>query len=371
MPNAAAAGSQGSYPVPAEGGGGGGAPVPFFYGSNLYVEKFGTPTTWQLTTATQEFSQNINPGGFLRGVRLEFRSSGGVTGTATADNPWNVFQSITLENIDGAPILYPMNGWAYYCGARFGRPWDGDPATRWDYAAGNNPSGSLFIRPEIRHTAGVLANTDARALYRIRYTLNTFANVISGGGTAPTMTVTTYLETWAQPDAHDLHGNQIEPLPPGLNLATLRRHQIFTVNSAGADNQFQLNNTGNEIRLMVMVLRDSTGARQDYLSDPIRWRLDNRSLGTFAPNEVFNQMQDFYDQLSSGDSIRPTGVYVWPRFFQPGVMKGQAWLGTTNATYLLWESATSAAATNMPGTLEIITDEVVPVGPIPMELESI
>lgn len=370
MPSTAAVGATGSYPVPAEGGGGGGAPVPFFYGSNLYVEKFASES-WQLTTTAQEFSQNINPGGFLRGVRLEVRSSGGVTGTATADNPWNVFQSITLENIDGAPIHYPMNGYAYYIGNRFGRPWDGDPATRFDYAQGNNPSFSLFIRPEIRHTAGVLANTDARALYRIRFTVNTWANVISSGGTAPTLAINTYLETWAQPDANDLHGNPIEPLPPGLNLSTLRRHQIFTVNSAGADNQFQLNNTGNEIRLMAMILRDSNGARQDYLSDPIRWRLDNRSLGTFSPQEVFNQMADFYDALSSGTSSRPTGVYIWPRFYQPGQMKGQSWLGTTNATYLLWESATTAGATNMPGTLEIISDEVVPVGPIPMELESI
>ena len=52
-------------------------------------------------------------------------------------------------------------------------------------------------------------------------------------------------------------------------------------------------------------------------------------------------------------------------------MKGQSWLATTNATYLIWESATAAAGTNLPGTVEVITDEVVPVGPVPMELESI
>ena len=183
--------------------------------------------------------------------------------------------------------------------------------------------------------------------------------------------VTNYLETWAQPDAADLHGNEIESLPPGLNLATLRRHQIFTLNGAGADNQFQLTNVGNELRCMILVVRDSNGARQDFLSDPIRWRLDNRSLGVFSPDEVFNQMNDFYDALSSGTSQRPTGVYVWPRFYQPGQMKGQSWLGTTNATYLIWETATTAGATNVPGTVEVITDEVVPVGAVPMELESI
>ena len=370
MPGSAVAGATGSYPVAPSDGQGSGATVPFFYGSNLYVEKFATDT-FQLTAAAQEFTHNINPGGFLRGVRLQVRSTGGTGGVATADNPWNTFQSITLENIDGAPIMYPMGGYAYRTGSLFFRPWWGDPETRYDYVQGFNPSFSLFIAPEIRHTAGVLANTDARALYRIRYTLNTATAVITGGGTAPTVTVTNYLETWAQPDAADLHGNQIEPLPPGLNLSTLRRHQIFTLNGAGADNQFQLTNVGNELRGAILIVRDSNSARQDYLSDPIRWRLDNRSLGVFSPDEVFNQMNDVYDQLQDGTTARPTGVYVWNRFYQPGTMKGQSWLATTNATYLIWETATAGGATNVPGTVEIITDEAVPVGAVPMELESI
>jgi hypothetical protein len=369
MPTAAVAG-QGSYPVAPNDGAGSGATVPFFYGSNLYVEKFATDT-FQLTTTAQEFTHNINPGGFLRGVRLQVRAVNGTGGTATNDQPWNVFSSITLENIDGAPIQYPMSGYAYYLGAFFTRPWDGDPATAYDTVAGVNPAFSLFVRPEIRHTAGVLANTDARALYRIRYTLNTASAVITSGSTAPTITVTNYLETWAQPDSADLHGNEIEALPPGLNLATLRRHQIFTLNGASADNQFQLTNVGNEMRCAILVVRDSNGARQDFLSDPIRWRLDNRSLGVFSPDEVWDRMGRFYDALGSGTSHRPAGVYVWPRYFQPGQMKGESWLGTTNATYLIWETATTSSATNVPGTVEIITDEVVPVGPVPMEMESI
>lgn len=369
MPTAASVqGSTGSYP--ASGNAGGGGTVPFFYGSNWYVEKFFT-VNWQLVAAQQEFVNNVTPGGFLRGVRLQVRSSGGVGGTATADNPWNVIASATLENIDGAPILYPSPGYSFYVGAWAFRPWDGDPARRFDYAQSVNPSFSLFLRPELKHSAGVLANTDARALYRIRFTLNSATNVITGGSTAPTVVVSGYLETWSQPDAADLHGNTIEPVPPGLNLSTLRRRQIFTLNTAGADNQFQLTNTGNEIRGAVMIIRDSLGARQDYLSDPVRWRIDNRAMGTFSPDEIWNQMSDFYLHLQNGTSQRPQGVYIWPRFFDTGRMVGQAWLATTNATYVIWENTTAAGATNLPGTNEIITDEVVPVGAIPMELESI
>jgi hypothetical protein len=363
-----AAGAVSSTPAAPEGGGG---VVPFFYGTNRYAQKFGTVDAFQLTTTAQEFTYNVIPGGFLQGVRLRFRSTGGVGGTATADNPWNLFQNIKFENVDGSEIMKPMGGYAYYLGARFFRPWDGDPAKRSDYAAGANPSGSLFIKPEIRHTAGCLANTDARSQYRITYTLNTWANVISGGTTAPTVSVTKYAEIWAQPDAADAHGNSIEPLPPGLNVATLRRHDMKTLNGAGSDNIIQLSLTGNEIRGLIMVVRDSNNARQDYLADPIRWTIDNRNLGVFSPDEVFDHMEDFYDQLSNGTSTRPAGVYVFPRFYQPGQLKGSAWLGTTNATYLTWETATSASAVNVPGTVEIISDEVIPVGSIPMELEGI
>jgi hypothetical protein len=177
-----AAATVGSAPATAPASGGGGS-IPFFFGSNLYVQKFAT-NTWQLQATTQEFTLPVVAGGFLRGVRLQLRSAGGVGGTTTPDNPWNVFQSITLENVNGAALMFPMGGYAYYLADWFTRPWWGDPARRYDYATGPNPSGSLRIFPEIANTAGVLANTDARSQYRLRYTINTASNVIGTPTTA-------------------------------------------------------------------------------------------------------------------------------------------------------------------------------------------
>lgn len=357
--------------APAGGGAPSGGSVPFFYGTNRYVQKFDT-FSQQLTTTTVERTQPVTAGGFLRGIRLQLRSTGGVGGVVTADNPWNVFQSITLENVNGAALQYPMGGYAYYTMQWASRPWWGDPARRFDFSASQNPSGSLFIAPEIVNTAGVLANTDARSQYRIRYTLNTAANVITAGTTAPTVTVTAYAEIWAQPDSSDLSGSPIEALPDGLNIQTLRRHQILTLNAAGSSNQLQLTNVGNEIRCVAMVVRDSNQARQDYLSDPIRWTLDDRNLGVFSPDEVFHRMNDFYQSLNLGSTQRPTGVYVFPRFLNgANGLEGEAWLATNNATYLNWEVTTTAGAVNVPGTVEIITDEVVPVGPVPSRFESL
>lgn len=365
MPNAAVAGGR-----PAGAPTAGGSIVPYFYGTNQYVEKFFSGT-YTLGTTQQEIVQNINPGGFLRGVRVICRSANGVLGggTLSGDAPFSVIASATVENIDGSPIQYPMGGWAHAWRQFFSRPWQGDPTQRFDYSATVNPSFSLFMQPEIRHTAGVLANTDARAQYRIRITLATLGQYVTGGTpTAPDVTVTFYMESWAQPDATDLRGNPIEEIPPGLSVATICRHQIVNLAAAGADNTFQLANTGNEHRLLMWVMRDSTGARANLASDPIRWRLDNRSLGVFSPDELAARTQDFYN-VGGGLVAIPTGVYVWPRFFQPGSMFGEAWLTTTNATYLIWETATATGGSG--GTLEIITDEVVPVGAVPMELESI
>lgn len=369
MPAAAVAG--GAQHAPSGPPTAGGRVVPFFYGTNQYVEKF--TSTSQLLGANQvEQVANINPGGFMRGVRLEVRSTGGVlgTGAVAADGPWTAHASVTLENIDGSPIMYPMSAYAHGQAGWFCRPWDGDPSRRFDFSNTINPSYSLFMKPEIRHTAGVLANTDARALYRIRYTYATLAQFLGtvGTATAPTVTTTGYLESWAQPDAADLRGNPIEELPPGLNLATIRRHQVINLSAVGADNTFQISNMGNEIRCFMWIMRNSAGARTDLASDPIRWRLDNRSLGVFSNQEVFNRMSDFYESLQNG-STRPTGIYVWPRFFDVGRMVGESWMTTTNATYLIWETATAAGGAG--GTIEIVTDEVVPMGPVPMELESI
>lgn len=349
----------------------GGVVVPFFYGTNQYVEKFASQS--QLLGAAQvEAVFNVNPGGFMRGVRLEVRSTGGVlgTGAVSADGPWTAIASASLENIDGSPIIYPMAGYTHMIRQWFGRPWWGDPSRRFDFSNTINPSFSLFMQPEIRHTAGVLANTDARALYRIRWTFNSLTGFLGtvGTATAPTVTVTCYLESWAQPDAADLRGNPIEETPPGLNLATIARHQVINLAAVGADNTFQISNMGNELRCYSWIMRNSAGARTDLASNPVRWRLDNRSLGVFSLEEIFNRMSDFYESLQNG-STRPTGVYVWPRFFDPGRMVGEAWMTTTNATYLIWETATAAGGAG--GTIEIVTDEVVPTGPVPMELESI
>lgn len=352
-----------------------GGVVPFQIGSFQYTEQIAIDTL-ALGAGAVEFVHNITPGGFLRGVDLYATSSGGTTGTLAADAPYSLFSSVSLENIDGSPILYPMNGYAYAMWQKFSMPWLGEPANpaQGYNAAMATPGWTLHMYPEIYGTAGCLANTDARAQYRVRYTLAPVTQVGTGYTVNPTVTVTSQLQSWAQPDRQDLHGNTIENVPPGLNLARIVRHQIVPLNPAGADNLIQLTNTGNEIRNIILIVRDQTNARADALSSPIRIRLDDRSLGVYTVQSLFDRAAQFYPTLANNTFPRPTGVYVIPRFKSTTpegdlMGSGNFWLPTSNATYLTIESTTATGPTG--GTVEIITDEVVPVGSLPSQLEGI
>jgi hypothetical protein len=349
--------------------------VPFQLGSFAYAEQIAIDT-FQLTANATEFVHNITPGGFLRGVDLFITSAGGVAGTPTADAPFNLLSSVSLENIDGSPILYPMSGYSYAMWQKFSAPWIGEPSNPAQlYSSGQaTPGFLLHVWPEIYGTAGVLANTDARAQYRIRFTLNAGAQVATGYTTTPTVTVTSYLQSWAQPDREDLHGNSVQGVPPGLNLARIVRHQYANLAAAGGTNLIQVTNTGNEIRNVIVIIRDQTNARVDAISGVLRVRLDDRSLGTFTPNALFDRAVRFYPTLGNNTFPRPTGVYVFPRFQSPTpdnglLLFGESWLATSNATYLTFEFTTAAGPTG--GTVEIITDEVVPVGPVPDALEGV
>src|SRR5208282_1156734 len=353
---------------PATGGSSGaGAMNPFWVASNLYAEKITTLSA--ATTATvANYFQNINPGNFARGVRFIVRSTGG-TGLPTADNPFNIIQSLDLENVDGGEILYPMPGYNYAVSQKFFRPWQLDPFTAYDYAQSSNPSFSLFLSPEIRQTACILSNTDARSQYKYNLFVNTTTNVTNGS--APTVSFTSYLDAWGQPDPQDLQGVPNQPLPPGLALQTKRRQQAGVVlQSAGTDNIFQLVNTGNAIRGIVAIVRDSNNVRQDYLSDPIRWQQDNRNLGVFSPDQLFQWNNAQYASYST--SGRQQGIYVFPRFFNPGDLTGQGWLYTSNATKLTFETSTASNAVNLPGNVTFITDEIYPVQQaVPADLQEI
>ena len=399
MPNAAVgAGNPGGG---ASAGAGAGA-NPFQIATNLYAEKNlqGGQTGLLLSATPVASGGSVNAGQYLRALRLMYRTiTAGATGTAlNIDGPVSVFQNLDLTNVDGSEILYNMGGYAYYIAEKYFRPWLTDPAHRYDFTIPTATSGgscTLSLMPEIRFTAGVLANTDTRSQYRFDYSLN-------GAGigtyvTYPTVALIPYIDAWAQPDAQDLQGTANQPVPPGVNLQVKRRHQIFTLNANGSDNVLLSTLTGNAIRASALITRNSAGVRVDGFTDPIYWQLDNRSLGRLNPDIVRQWTEDFYNDdniygmsgnlagaagaftsTNAADSIGATGlyagagssdlgVYMFQRFMDPGELYGQGWLYTANSTKLQWESTTQNSA----AIAELVTDEVYPVGAVDPQLVDI
>jgi hypothetical protein len=63
---------------------------------------------------------------------------------------------------------------------------------------------------------------------------------------------------------------------------------------------------------------------------------------------------------------------MFPRFYNPGELTGQGWLYTSNATKLTFETTTISTATNTPGNVTFVTDEVYPVQQaVPADLQEI
>ena len=82
------------------------------------------------------------------------------------------------------------------------------------------------------------------------------------------------------------------------------RQQPFTLNNAGADNIFLSSLTGNALRGLILIVRDSNNARQDYLSNPLTWMLDDRTLSTVDLDMYFQWAQDFYASFGQARAPR-------------------------------------------------------------------
>jgi len=411
MANPAAGASAGGS---ASGGGGGVGANPFQIATNLYAEKNlqGAVTSQILSGTAIQQGGSINAGQYLRALRLMYRTTvAGVAGTPSTDGAIAAISGADLTNVDGSEILYNMSGFSHIMCEKYFRPWLTPADRRYDYIVSSATSAGAFtlsLQPEIRFTAGVLANTDTRSQYRFDYTLNG-ATAFTGTAptTYPTVAVIPYMDAWAQPDAQDLQGTPNQPVPPGVNLQVKRRHQLFQMNGSGTDNTLLSTLTGNALRGMLLITRNSSGVRADGFSDPFYWYLDNRSLGRLNPDMIRQWAEDFYStfgmvgqsnaQTGSGatsnvatapttsnnaaDAIPATGlyvgpgsmdvgVYVFPRWIEPGELYGQGWLYTANSTKLQFESSTSTAI-GSGATCELVSDEVYPVGQVDPNLVDI
>lgn len=360
--------------------------IPFIVGSNLYRESPFVTQSLLLGASSQEYVNNITPGGFLRGITMQVSSTGGVVGSGVLANdaPYSILQSCSLEDISGGPILYPMGGYEYAMISKYFRPWEGDPSKRASFSNTINPAFTLRFFAEVKDTLGVLANTDARAQYRFRFTLaaanqaGPYGLTTTAATTNPTVTVKLYIETWAQPDLEDLLGNAIVPIPDGLNASRFVMHENPTFNSG--NNVIRHTLVGNEIRGLLWIIRNGDAnhtriALTDANAGSMDFRLDNRRLWKMTPSQLTEEMNAFYPFLGNGVWAADTGVYAVPRYSgapsagDPAAGQGEYWLQTAEQTLLQLEIG-GADVTTAPGTFEIIYDTLAIAGELAPDLEG-
>lgn len=314
------------------------------------------------TTTQQAVPSNIPiPSyGFLSHVLLDVQWSGGTGGTLAADAPWNFFQSLSIQDVNGAYLQNPIDGYALlqeniYGGYGFRQ----DPRLSPQYAAATT-EGRFLIRIPVqvtRHNAyGSLANQNAAAPYQLSYTLNTIANIWSvAPGVVPTFTIKAFLESWSQPNSRDLRGRPQAQLPP-LHGSTQQWSQ-YTKPVVVGNNVIQLPRVGNTIRTIVVIARDGSGVRSDsVLQDPFTLNLDSRVL-TSESVAVRKHLM--------GESLVPsatvdTGVLAF--YFNNSIQgrigdeSSDLWLPTVQSTRLEYDGTAASA-----GNYQILTNDIAQV----------
>lgn len=372
-----------------------GGQVPFLVGSQRYYEAPFFTYSVQLDSSQHTVTPvpEITPGNFLSGVTLAITAASGVLGSAstiTDDGALAVLSSIELADTGGGSILYPMSLFAHVMAQKYLRPWSGDPVKRPGFSNSINPTVTVDLGVEIRDTLACLVNTDARAQYRLNIVVAPGANLAGATGTTyPTITINGWLNAWAQPDAVDLAGRQIVPFPPGLAVQRKVMHETINLNSS--NNTVRLTLTGNEIRGVVLIFRDTNGNRVD-LTDAnagvMQFRLDNRVIWRQKPSQIIESMHKFYSRYFGGGTSgtgysgssgaytgsttaagfnRETGVYVLPRFRDPGSMGGEYWLQTVEQSLLQIEFNGGDGAT----TVEVIYDQLAVSGDLDPAFEGV
>jgi hypothetical protein len=189
--------------------------------------------------------------------------------------------------------------------------------------------------------------------------------------TAPTVTLTAAIKSWAQPPASDYLGRPIAPFPPGIGVQRKLMAQTSATLPSTGTFRFQLNLTGNEVRGFIFIFRNSSGVRTnltDSGAGSIQLTQDNQTIWTMLQSQWINKMLNFYAPFFGGRGgvNIETGVYAYPRFRGP--WGGDPWMATVEQTNLYLTFGVSDVAS---GTVEVVWDQIAVGVPLPPSMESI
>jgi hypothetical protein len=346
--------------------------VPFTRAATEHTESFVDIST-QMTTSTVAIApQDIPAYGYMRGIFLEVTTtlSAGAS-VFGADGPEVVLQDISVNDVNGAPIVGPINGYD----ARLMQLLGGyrklrDTRLQKNFKA-SATDGSitflLYIPVEVnqRDALGALGNMNAASSYKLRYSIAPSTTVYTTVPTTlPLVRVRAWLDAWTQPTDVNLQGQPQATQPPAHGTTSYWSKTTFNV--AAGQNTLRLPRVGNYIRQLILQFRDTTGARNESLiPTPTYFNWDTRLLHERQPNPWLEIMENRYGLNGAFDAAGavPTGVRTEDFMHEfdgsAGLELRDGWLPTSQSTRLEFVGSFGAA-----GTLTVLTNDVSPVGDV-------
>lgn len=335
--------------------------IPFTSAAHAHVEP-GPTLTVTPTTAVQQLNPLDVPAyGYLRHFVIEVFGSGGVGGTGNADYPWNIIQSISLQDVNGGNIVGPIDGYALFlANVVGGYGFNNSPGNNPSFnGAAPNPRFQIRVPVEIseKDALGALANQNNAANYKCNIAINSIAATTSVAYTTPpVLTINTSLEAWTLPAMTDNQGRLQAQSPPLLGTG----HYISTSSQSQnvGDNTITFTRLGNYIRNFILVGRDATGARvSGVLPDPLQFNWDGNQIHKAS----IRYFQNLFTERLNGTFTVPAGVVVIPFGYGGAVGRlgnedPNLWLATSESSRLEVTGVATVA-----GTVQRITMEVAPV----------
>lgn len=312
--------------------------------------------------------------GYLSRLRLRIQGSGGVNGsvtvTAAADSPYNIASLVQLKDAFGTPLIsgpgYEMLGLVPMLSGAWGLLGAANPANLPTYSAvstGAAGTGNFTFTTalplEFAKGYGVISGANASLLPTLSFNLNTTAGFYGSvaPGTAPTVQFDVGADFYWLPD-----GVNVEPPGLGTTQQWVLQQASPTIGSA-ATATVSLPRLGGYLSTLILIMRDSTGARIDGWPTRMRILVDGVPL---IDSRVDEMQDDFYNVF--GGITRPTGVQCISRKTSLSQLNlglldtGETYLSTNPGTLIQIEGSPWGTVSNAPATLSVVAGQVVPAG---------
>jgi hypothetical protein len=307
--------------------------------------------------------------GYIKSFRYKISASGGAGATAVpaADAPFNLAALVTLKDAFATPLIVAPGYETFYLlpkyGGSFGLGATRDITNLQSYTpvqATGNFQFSTQLPLEFLKAYGVISGANASLLPTITINLNPSTAVYS---TAP---ATVPVTNWQNDSDFYWLPEGVNIAPPGLGTTRQVVFQQATPSiGSNSTTTVQFPRLGGYLDVIIMELRDSTGARIDAWPARLRLLVDGVPLIDSDINTIFDDMQ-----ISFQNTSRPVGVVAISRKTSlsqedMGLFDtGETFLSTNPGTLIEVQGAPWGAIANAPATLNILVGQVVPSGPL-------